>query len=63
MDWTHLLAYITGTVEQALLLRNAYLVTENRILHNQITGRVRLTDGEHKTLAAIGQKLGKKVLP
>jgi hypothetical protein len=25
-----LLAYITGSVDQALLLRNAYLVTENR---------------------------------
>jgi hypothetical protein len=24
MDWKHLLAYITGTVDQALLLRNAY---------------------------------------
>jgi putative transposase len=37
-------------------------MTENRILRNQITGRVRLTDGERKTLAEIGQKLGKKVL-
>ncbi len=43
MDWKHLLAYITGTVDQELLLRNEYLVTENRILRNQITGRVRLT--------------------
>jgi len=42
MDWKHLLAYITGTVDQALLLRNEYLVTENRILRNQITGRARL---------------------
>jgi transposase InsO family protein len=62
MDWKHLLAYITGTVDQELLLRNEYLVTENRILRNQITGRVRLTDGERKTLAAIGQKLGKQAL-
>jgi putative transposase len=62
MDWKHLLAYITGTVDQALLLRNAYLVTENRILRNQIPGRVRLTDGERKTLADIGQKLGKQAL-
>jgi len=45
-----------------LLLRNAYLVTENRILRHQITGRVRLTDGERKTLAEIGQKLGKQAL-
>jgi len=44
MDWKHLLAYITGTVDQALLLRNEYLVTENRILRNQITGRVRLSE-------------------
>ena len=32
MDWKTLLAYITGTVDQELLLRNEYLVTENRIL-------------------------------
>ena len=62
MDWKHLLAYITGTVDQELLLRNEYLVTENRILRNQITGCVRLTDGERKTLAEIGQKLGKQAL-
>jgi putative transposase len=62
MDWKHLLAYITGTIDQELLLRNEYLVTENRILRTQITGRVRLTDGERKTLAEIGQKLGKQAL-
>ena len=62
MDWKQLLAYITGTVEQELLLRNEYLVTENRILRNQITGRVRVTDGERKTLADIGQKLEKQAL-
>src|SRR5712692_10395556 len=61
-DWKTLLAYITGSVDQALLLRNEYLVMENRILRNQITGRVRLTDGERKTLADIGQKLGKQAL-
>ena len=31
MDWARLLAYITGTVDQELLLRNEYLATENRI--------------------------------
>src|SRR6266550_389335 len=40
MSWKTLLAYITGTVDQELLLRNEYLVTENRILRNQIKGRV-----------------------
>ena len=46
MDWKILWAYITGSVDQHLLLRNAYLVTEHRILRNQIKGRVRLSDGE-----------------
>src|SRR5216683_5757297 len=62
MSWKTLLAYITGTVDQALLLRNEYLATENRILRNQIKGRVRLTDGERKALAEIGKKLGKQAL-
>src|SRR3989449_3492663 len=62
MDWKQLLAYITGTVDQELLLRNEYLVTENRMLRDQRKGRVRLRDGECKALAEIGQKLGKKAL-
>ena len=36
MDWPRLLAYITGMVDQELLLRNEYLVTENRIRKAQI---------------------------
>ena len=51
-----MLAKITRTVDQALLLRNEYLVTENRILRNRLTGRVRLTDGERRTLAEIGKE-------
>src|SRR5215831_11248620 len=62
MDWKTLLAYITGTVDQELLLRNEYLATENRILRNQFKGRIRLSDGERKALAVIGQKLGKQAL-
>jgi putative transposase len=62
MDWKILLAYITGSVDDELLLRNEYLVAENRILRNQVQGRVRLSDGERKTLAEIGKRLGKKAL-
>ena len=62
MSWKTLLASITGTVDQELLLRNEYLVTENRILRSQIKGRLRLSDGERKALAEIGQKLGKQAL-
>jgi hypothetical protein len=62
MDWKQLLGYVTGTVDQELRRRNEYLVTENRILRQQITGRVHLTDAERKTLAEIGHTLGKKAL-
>jgi putative transposase len=62
MDWKMLLACITGSVEAELLLRNEYLVTENRLLHNQIEGRVQLTDAEHQSLAAIAIQLGKQAL-
>ena len=62
MDWKHLLAYITGTVDQELLLRNEYLVTENRMLRDQLKGRVRLRDGERKALVETGQKVGKQAL-
>src|SRR4029453_8772460 len=56
------LAGSAGMADQELLLRNEYLVTENRILRNQLKGRVRLNDGERKALAEIGQKLGKQAL-
>src|SRR5438093_11905452 len=36
VNWKTLLAYITGSVDQELLLRNEYLMTENRILRQQI---------------------------
>jgi hypothetical protein len=51
MDWTTLLAYISGSVDEELLLRNEYLVAENRILRNQIKERIRLSDTERQTLA------------
>ena len=62
MDWKQLLAYITGSVDEELLLRNEYLVTENRILRQQLTGRLQLTNAERRSLAEIGKKLGKKAL-
>ena len=62
MDWPRLLAYITGTVDQELLLRNEYLRTENRILKAQIKGRLLLSDAERATLAEIGHRLGRKAL-
>src|ERR1017187_10391173 len=42
-DWLRLLGYVTGLVNQELLLRNEYLVAENRILKARIKGRLRLS--------------------
>jgi hypothetical protein len=39
MEWARILAYITGTVDQELLLRNEYLAAENRILKAQLQAR------------------------
>ncbi len=44
MDWKTMLTYISGSVDEELLLRNEYLVAEDRVLRNQIQGRLRLTD-------------------
>src|SRR5215831_14844533 len=62
MNWKRMLAYVTGSVDEELLARNEYLVTENRILRNQIQGRIRLTDPERISLAEAAKGLGRKAL-
>jgi hypothetical protein len=62
MIWARMLAYITGTVDEELLLRNEYLAAENRILRAQIKGRLLLSDAEKATLAEIAHRLGRKAL-
>jgi len=62
MDWVRILAYITGTVDQELLLRNEYLAAENRILKAQLKTPLRLTDAERMALAEIAHRLGRKAL-
>jgi putative transposase len=55
MEWTRILAYITGTVDQELLLRNEYLAAENRILMAKLNGRPRFSDVQRATLGEIRQ--------
>jgi putative transposase len=62
MDWPHLLEYITGRVDQELLLPNEYLAAENRILRAKIKRRLQLSEGEKSTLAEIAHLLGRKAL-
>src|SRR6516164_4074889 len=60
--WMRLLAYVTGLVNQELLLQNEYLAAENRILRAHLPTRLCLSDPERSTLAEIGKRLGRQVL-
>src|SRR4030095_15172663 len=60
--WARLLAYVTGLVNQQLLLQNEYLAAENRILRAHLPKRLHLTDPQRSTLPEIGKRLGRKVL-
>ena len=60
--WVRLLAYVTGSVNQELLLQNEYLAAENRILRAKLPSRSRLSDPERAALAEIGKRLGRKAL-
>src|SRR6266481_3374860 len=62
MDWKKLLGSITASVDEELRLRNAYLVAEDRMLRQQISGRVQLCDSDRRIRAEIGKRLGKKAL-
>src|SRR5216117_1392756 len=57
-NWLQLLAYVTGCINQELLLRNEYLAAENHILKSQIKGLLRLSDGERATLAGMAKRMG-----
>ena len=60
--WARLLAYVTGLVNQKLLLQNEYLAAENRILRAHLPARVRLSDPERSTLAKVGKRPGRSAL-
>jgi hypothetical protein len=62
MSWKKLFESIKESLNDHMRLRNEYLAAENRILRNQIDGRLRLTDSERKERAVMGAKLGKKAL-
>ena len=60
--WVRLLADVTGSANQELLLQNEYLAAENLILRAQLPSRLRLSNPERATLAEIGKRLGRKAL-
>ena len=60
--WARILSFVTGLVNQELLLRNEYLAAENRILRAHLPARLRLSDAERSTLAEIAKRHGRKAL-
>jgi transposase len=60
--WARLRAYVTGLVNEQLLVQNEYLAAENRILRAHLPTRLRLSDPGRCTLAEIGKRLGRKAL-
>jgi hypothetical protein len=61
-QWARVLAYVSGLVNQELLLQVEYLAAENRILRAHLPDRLRLTNEERSTLAEIAKRLGRKGL-
>jgi hypothetical protein len=61
-QWARLRAFVTGLVNQELLLRNEYLAAENRVLRAHLPSRLRLSDPERSTLAEIAKRLGRQAL-
>jgi putative transposase len=62
MLWALMLAYITGTVDQELLLRNESLAAENRIPKSPIQRQVVVIRCLKARWAEIAQRLGRKAL-
>jgi hypothetical protein len=60
--WARILAFVTGLVNQELLLRNEYLAAANRILRVRLSSKLRLSDPERSTLAEIAKRVGRKAL-
>ncbi len=60
--WFRMLAYITGAINRELLLKNEYLMAENKVLRAHVKGRLALTDEDRRTLATLGVELGRRLL-
>ena len=60
--WARLLTYVSGLVNQELLLQLEYLAAENRILRAHLPNRLLLSNDQRATLAEIGKRPGRKGL-
>ena len=62
VNWAAIVGKITGTVDQHIIERNAYLLAENRVLRSRLDERIRFTDPERIALATAAKPLGRSLL-
>jgi putative transposase len=62
MTWAAIVGKLTGTVDQHLVDRIAYLLAENRVLRGRVDERIRFTDAERIELAKAARPLGRSAL-
>jgi transposase InsO family protein len=62
MNWATMVGKITGSVDQHLLDRNAYLLAENRVLRSRVRDPIHFADPERIALAKAAKPLGRKLL-
>jgi hypothetical protein len=62
MNWAAIAGKLSGTVDQHLVERNTYLLTENRLLRRRIDRQLHFTDSERIELARAAKPLGRAVL-
>src|SRR3954451_9554629 len=61
-QWLRVLAYVSGLINQELLLQVEYLAAENRILRAHLPNRLRLTRDERSSLGDTANRVGRKGL-
>ena len=63
-DWVGLpvIATVARLLCQDLTLQNEYLLLENRILKEKVSGRIRFTDEERRSLTAAALALGRSLM-
>lgn len=61
VDWVHLpvIATVARLLCRELTLQNEYLKLENRILKEKVSGRLRFSDEERRSLAEAALALGR----
>jgi len=59
--WARLSAFVTGLVNQKLLLQNEYLAAENRILRAHLPARMCLSDPERSTVGIVNVELNENM--